>query len=411
MSELTESKLEEEIENIKAALIQINGSSLEQISQEISIVEPYQDEEYESDEISKTKRNQQCLKIPRRKEENQWELSLLLESEREKNSILQERIDQKDKMLDNLNSHLSDLYGSIEQLQNKQKILIKDLTTWKNKAVSLEEENAKYDLKLKEKDEEIEMLKKDKKAAVSKEFELKEKLLDAKVEADANIKIMQNSIEEIKLKNEKTSKEKEEALNGIAELKQQIKNKESEYKFLQLENDTFREKLQEMDKSVVSLRENCRKSDEKIKNLKNEKARLEQTCLSLKNEAKSSENISNSATIEELYKITGTSNEKTLVSHITHLAQSYTSSKKYKKLVKRITEVIQDVYKSDSSPTKPTCTETWNSLINIIEEYMIFRNGLQGQILVKICQFFNLKSISLIVGHLEQLKKNRQSII
>lgn len=135
--------LDEKIANIKVALKEL-GNSLEggEKSPKNTISFAYAPD--------KAKSTHRVLRSPEKND-----LKLLLEYEKEKNTMLEVRISHKDELLSEMSSLQNELYANIEELQNKVNALKSDLEFFQGKALVTSKEIEEYTVLLQQKDLEI----------------------------------------------------------------------------------------------------------------------------------------------------------------------------------------------------------------------------------------------------------------
>jgi uncharacterized coiled-coil protein SlyX len=141
--EFTDRNLEDKIASIKITLKEL-GSSLENDEKS-----PKHQKAIEASLSPK-----KSLKKPSKSPEKS-EINILLEYEREKNSVLEVRISHKDELITEMTKLQNELYANIEELQNQVNALRSDLEYSQNLISKNLKELESYTLLLHQKDSEI----------------------------------------------------------------------------------------------------------------------------------------------------------------------------------------------------------------------------------------------------------------
>ncbi|CAG9313642.1 unnamed protein product [Blepharisma stoltei] len=333
---------------------------------------------------------------------DQWDLNLLLEAEREKVSILEQKLANKEKLLEGLESLHSDLYLTIEELQEKEVKHLKEAKQFKLKYEAAEFELIKSKETIKIRNSQISKLKE---IIDQKIWEFKEKKCEKCLGGDKKQKML------LKIQ------EKEEIIQAFdiqnLEMKQENIELKNDLKIYQEKCNKLQEELDKANAKIIEISDQIGSQFHSKKNSLKTDYELESSpeIKELRDHVKSLEekiNFSETQKIDiyenqELYAILGVCNEKAAIKRVLYLKHHYEKSKKYCKFYKKIVDILRK-YPEIKTHKEISCKSAWTLLERIIEEFVILKASRDSDIMSKLCEIFNLKSAAFLIDYAEKIK-------
>ncbi|CAG9317006.1 unnamed protein product [Blepharisma stoltei] len=418
--DLTNSRIEREIEQIRIALKEINPHNCS-ASMADSLADSQPQEGIEI-EINKIPSNFSSKLPDLQQTSEQWELNILLESEREKNANLEQRLAHKDKLLEDLSALQNDLYSTIEDLQSKEAKLLKEVEKFKLKFEAAEIESFKFKETVKIRNNQIAKLNKIIEYKIGELIEekcekcgLKEQEIQKTLEKlQENEEVVQNYEKEnweIKQDYEELRKNFNFYQEKSFKLQEELDHANSKLVELSIKSQTHSKKSSlKIDTGNIEFRnsdiEYLASPSSEIKELQSQIRLLEEkVSRSLQSTPKTDVNGAS-----ELFRILGASNEKSAIKRVLYLESHHQKNKKYCKFYKRIIELIQRC--SETALSKDiSCKSAWKLLTRLLEEFMTLKKSTDLSILNKLCEIFKLKSPGELIDYAKNIQLRLEGIL
>jgi len=296
--------------------------------------------------------------------EDDWEVTMLLEYERERCSQLELRINQKDELLTQMNSLQNELYKDIEELQDK-------LAKSKSEIAVLKEEKEKALQESKPlRDKEVNKL-------IHERDQARKAQEDLQKQVNSN-EALKNKLDKLQIKLQEKNQQLETTQNKVNELENQVHQ-------LRCKKSQESHRTKKTSEKLKSSR-----SDVEIERMHKQVKELEEQLQA----TMSKRNVQDGLT-KDIITVLGVQDKDKALKKVIQLKESHKKSKECRKLVNRIIDLIVECSPKGSFTKEPNIKQVWTWLTRLLEQYMQLKVSQEGGVLSDLCEVLECEASKL----------------